>query len=208
MAYVHWDAISTRQLSISNTVPAGGSGLTMTTAGTSPAISLTNSGTGNAITVNQDGAVGSTGSTDGAIFIENTGNTGIGFGVYTNIGATMGAPLVRFESANSAGDNEILRIVQGSDTTGVVIDSDADAINPALDIQRDGSHASEIVGLAINVNNAGAGEPVGIDFASMAQGEAAFRFIADATDPTGGGAAATGRVAIDIGGSVVYMAYY
>jgi hypothetical protein len=42
----------------------------------------------------------------------------------------------------------------------------------------------------------------------MAQDEPLFKFVADAVDPTGGGGAAAGQVAIDIGGVVKYLAYY
>ncbi len=51
-------------------------------------------------------------------------------------------------------------------------------------------------------------DSIGIDFSAMAAGEINFKFVADATDPTGGGGAATGRIAIDIGGSTVYIPYY
>ncbi|KKK75394.1 hypothetical protein LCGC14_2874150, partial [marine sediment metagenome] len=49
---------------------------------------------------------------------------------------------------------------------------------------------------------------IGIDFSAMAAAETVFKFVADANDPTGGGGAATGRIAIDIGGSTVYLPYY
>ena len=39
-------------------------------------------------------------------------------------------------------------------------------------------------------------------------GEAVMKFAADASDPTSGGGAATGRVAVDIGGNIKYLAYY
>jgi hypothetical protein len=35
-----------------------------------------------------------------------------------------------------------------------------------------------------------------------------FELPADATDPTGGGGAATGRIPVKIGGATVYLAYY
>jgi hypothetical protein len=57
-------------------------------------ISLTNPTTGNTVSVDQNGDVGTSVATDGAVHIENTGNTGIGLGVYTNIGATAASELV------------------------------------------------------------------------------------------------------------------
>ena len=75
---------------------------------TGRAITITNPTTNNTISADQNGNVGTDVSTDGAIHIENTGNTGIGLGVYSNIGATGAAPLVHFKTDNIAFDNYTL----------------------------------------------------------------------------------------------------
>jgi hypothetical protein len=49
-------------------------------------LTITNTTTDNSISIDQNGNVGTDVATDGALHIENTENTGIGLGVYTNIG--------------------------------------------------------------------------------------------------------------------------
>lgn len=80
------------------------------------ALTLTNTTTDNTISVYQNGNVGTSVATDGAIHIENTGNTGIGLGVYTNIGATADAPLVSIHADNAAFDQSVVKIVSDAIT--------------------------------------------------------------------------------------------
>jgi hypothetical protein len=90
----------------------------------------------------------------------------------------------------------------------VHIDHDDTGSNPSLHIDRDGNNASKIWALKVDTDNAGAGGVGGLDLSSFSTGEAAFKFVADANDPTAGGGAAAGRIAIDIGGAIKYFAYY
>jgi len=53
----------------------------------------------------------------------------------------------------------------------------------------------------------GSGIYCGIDLAALAT-DFAFKFAADATDPTGGGGAAAGRIPVSIGGATRYIPYY
>lgn len=70
-----------------------------------------------------------------------------------------------------------------------------------------GNAASDTYGIKMNLVNSGAGNTIGIDFSATAV-NFAFQFTADATDPTGGGGAATGRIPVRIGGATRYLAYY
>lgn len=266
------------------------------------ALTLTNTTTDNTISVDQNGNVGTVVATDGAVHIENTGNTGIGLGVYTDIGATAAAPLVHLKANNTAFDQNVLKIenLSTANTSTVVIssagvdgtimsltstgatskvlyvlsqgttnrntlhvtnttvftgttntsnvyielpnaaasgdclglshvgtgialritktgsagnaqfiDMDDTGTSAGLYIDRDGNNAAKIFGLKIDVDNAGSGNLVGgIDLSSFAAGEALLKVVADATDPTAGGGAAVGRIAIDVAGDIKYVAYY
>ncbi|MCK4892044.1 MAG: right-handed parallel beta-helix repeat-containing protein, partial [Candidatus Pacebacteria bacterium] len=87
--------------------------------GTGVALNLTQSGTGNSLSIDQNGNVGTTITTDGALFVENTGNTGIGLNTYTNIGATSDAGLAYFIADNTGFDQTVLTIQQ--DGTGDIL---------------------------------------------------------------------------------------
>jgi len=86
--------------------------------GAGVAVNVVQSGVGNAVSIDQNGNVGSTLTTDGALFVENTGNTGIGFNVYSNLGATADASLAYLTADNAAFDQEILTVRQ--DGTGAI----------------------------------------------------------------------------------------
>ena len=58
---------------------------------------------------------------------------------------------------------------------------------------------------AINISAQSEANAVGVAFGSMTH---MFQFPADATDPTSGGGAATGRIPVSIGGATRYLAYY
>ncbi len=83
-------------------------------------LSLKQDGTGNALSVDQNGNTGTAVATDGAVHIENTGNTGIGLGVYTNIGATADGPLVSIHTDNAAFDQPTVRI-KNDTTDGIAL---------------------------------------------------------------------------------------
>ncbi|MDF1498790.1 MAG: carbohydrate binding domain-containing protein, partial [Patescibacteria group bacterium] len=88
------------------------------TGATQDNVKITNAGTGNSLSIDQNGNTGATITTDGALFIENTGNTGIGLNAYTNVGAAAGG-LVYFTADNTAFDQTVLTIQQ--DGTGDII---------------------------------------------------------------------------------------
>lgn len=94
---------------------------------------VTNTGIASALYIDQNGNVGRTSGSSGAVMIENTGNTGIGLQVYTNIDATMDGPLVKFMSDNVASDYEVLDIVNdGLGTTLKLTDNLSAKTNSTL----------------------------------------------------------------------------
>lgn len=79
-------------------------------------LNISNSTTDNTITIDQNGNVGTDVSADGAIHIENTDNTGIGFSVYSNMNGDAAAALVNLKADSNVFDEEVLRI--NNDGTG------------------------------------------------------------------------------------------
>lgn len=105
-----------------------------------------------------------------------------------------------------------LRITGGANTLkeGILIDSNADShLAEGMTIDRDGNADNQIVvALRIEAANLGVGtKAVGIDFTGAAI-QAIMNVATDATDPTGGGGAATGRIPIYVAGNLKYLAYY
>lgn len=78
-------------------------GIEMTTA--AAGISVTNTGTGNCIRLDPNGN-----ATNGAFYIENTGNTNQAMYLYSNLGATANQALVEFKVDNSAFDQNVLTV--------------------------------------------------------------------------------------------------
>lgn len=96
-------------------------------------LSLVNTTADNTISVDQNGNVGTNVSTDGAVHIENTGNTGIGLGVYTNIGATADAPLVSIKSDNAAFDQNVVEIYSDGASPALFIDQNGNSKAISID---------------------------------------------------------------------------
>lgn len=106
--YSKWSGINTELFTIGNT-------------GLIDAINrirTTNATTANGIEVDQNGNVGTDVSIDGAIHVENTGQTGIGLGIYTNIAAGAAA-LIEFKADNSTFDQNVLKATQDGTADGV-----------------------------------------------------------------------------------------
>lgn len=256
-------------------------------------VSLVSAAAENVLNIDANGNVGTNVATDGALLVENTGNTGIGLNVYTNIGATADATLVSIKADNSAydqsvvtlvndgvgtawsqtqngtlaanqkiasftwasdnsnsgsggvfittsfdqtsnnatrglmnihndrtgsaaiplqlrmsGGNDAFQIDMNSNNRALFVDHDDTGTTSSLYVDRDGNNAAKIWGVQVDVDNAGAGGVGGIDLSSFSTGEAVLKFVADATDPTAGGGAAIGQIAIDIGGTIRHLAYY
>lgn len=157
-------------------------------------VAITNGGTDNALEIDQNGAVGTDVATDGAIHIENTGNTGIGLGVYSDIGASAEAALAVIKADNAAFDQAVLQLIndgtgdalaidQNGAGRGLFVDHDDTSTGASIEIDRDGNNASRIFGLKIVVDNAGASNLVGgIDFSGMSDTEPLFKLTSTDTD--------------------------
>lgn len=76
---------------------------------------ITNTGTGNTLKIDANGNVGTTASTSGALQIENTGNTGFGLNVYSNL-STMAAALSFMKLDHASATGQVLRL--DNDGTG------------------------------------------------------------------------------------------
>ena len=74
-----------------------------------------------------------------------------------------------------------------------------------LGVNKASNTGVDVWGIDISVANVGAGAAIGINLSNP---QYAFQFAVDATDPTGGGGPATGRVPVWIGGATRYLAYY
>lgn len=96
-------------------------------------LALVNATTDNTLSVDQNGNVGTDVATDGAVHIENTGNTGIGLGVYTNIGATADAPLVSIKANNAAFDQNAVTLVNEGVGIGQFIDQNGNGVGLKID---------------------------------------------------------------------------
>lgn len=117
-------------------------------------------------------------------------------------------PVIDMEQAGASADSYGIRIVQGADglKEGLFIDGNANSnLAECIYLDRDGNSASDVHAMIIESNNSGAGNGVGINLSSP---PFAFTFAINATDPTGGGGAATGRIPVMIGGATRYLAYY
>lgn len=184
-------------------------------------VSIVNDGAGTGLYIEQNGVLG---SSQRAFEIQLNSimddGTKFGFYLYTNqIHTSSTAALFKIVNDNASATNRCFQLQQDAsnialylDMNGneraVLIDHDDTGTQYSLVIDRDGNNAAQIWAMQINCDNAGAGTPGGIDFGGFSTGEEVFKFVADATDPTGGGGAATGRIAVEVGGATVYLPYY
>lgn len=194
---------------------------------TAPVLRLDQNGNGESINIDSEATtanniyVSSQNTSDSSLYVLSGGvHTSTTFGAVARFQASNASATARTVLAQSGGTGTVVDIEKSgasgtalridNDGTGKaqLVDHDDTGTNPSVHIDRDGNNAADIVGLEINVDNAGAGSVIGIDLSSMSTGEANFKFVADATDPTSGGGAATGRIAVDVGGSIVYLPYY
>ena len=84
---------------------------------------ILNEGTGNGLKIDQNGNVGQVTAEDGALFIENTHNSGIGLGVYSNMGATADGALASIVVDNVAFDQNVLQIQNDGVGRGMWLDN-------------------------------------------------------------------------------------
>jgi len=91
----------------------------------------------------------------------------------------------------------VMRLQQDSNGKGLIVDDNGNNGAGVL-FDRDSNAAVPIAALEIQSDNAGAGDPLGIDMATFSAGEPLFNVPADAVDPTGGGV--YGQITVNIPG--------
>lgn len=93
-----------------------------------------------------------------------------------------------------------------STSASVTITDSKDAATAyALEIDRDGNSASKVVGARVVVDNAGAGNVIGIDMSSFSSGECLIKVPASAITSAG---TLSHQIPIDIGGTTFYLYAY
>lgn len=122
-------------ITIGNTVNAVGLTINQNDTTNNPrAVSLVNAGTGATLFIDPNGVTSASTSVGGAILLENTGNTGAGFIIYSNAGAASGR-LMNIRADNALFDQAAFHV-------------DYDGTANAVEIVHNGSDAS---GQALNV---------------------------------------------------------
>ncbi len=101
------------------------------------ALNIESSVDANVVNIIVNGNVGNSETSDGAIFIENTGNNGFGLNVYSNRGASN-APLVNIRTDDGGFDQYVLNIRN-------------DGISSALHVIQAGDLANNQVGIRFEV---------------------------------------------------------
>ena len=159
--------------------------------------------------------------TDGgstAMNIAGAAATGIllthsGTGAGIDISGAADLPLIEIAHSSTATSGYGMRITAstGALKDSIFIDNNGDSqVTRGMYIDRDGNANSQIVvGLRVDADNAGTGTAAaGISFNGGSAMDAIIQVAADATDPTDGGGAATGRIPIYVGSTKKYLAYY
>lgn len=120
--------------------------------------------------------------------------------------ASTFGPVVTFVQDNSGDDQGVIKFQQ--DGSGLVIEIEDNGNSNSIQITKVSNSASTVYAHYVSSTNSGAGVGGGIDMGDMANTDIFFKVPVDATDPTGGGAAGTGRILINVGGVNRYLAYY
>lgn len=168
-------------------------------------VHLTNSGTG--VTMDITKSVNNSAT---VISLVNSSGTGTSISITGSKGHGVYIDATNLDNA-TVSNAAAVHILMGTGAigNGILVDDNSDSIGAAVKIDRDSTTGTAtITGLSIDVDSAGGGQVIGIDLSGMAAGERIFKLPTDNTDPTGGGGAATGRIAVDIGGVVKYVPYY
>lgn len=145
-------------------------------------------------------------STSAMILSGNSGTSS----VLDLTGCTGDYPVVDLTQSGTASNSYGIRITQGTSALkhSLYIDNNADSqVTSCAHFDRAANiDAQAASAIKIDAGNSGTGTAVGIDFVTYKSG--IFRVNADATDPTSGGGAATGRIPILVGTTLKYLAYY
>lgn len=118
--------------------------VTQAGGGAGDVVEINNNGTGQALRINQTGDTGNVPGTDGAFYLDNTANPGIGLNVYTAEDGASDGPLAHFMADNAAFDQNVIRVL--NDGAGNAIDIETRGTGKGLVITNSGSDYSIQVG--------------------------------------------------------------
>lgn len=155
----------------------------------------------NAISIDQNGNVGTSAYTDGAIHIENTGNTGIGLGIFSSIGSSADAPLMLLKVA-SGFDKQVIRIEDSGSSASFQVIKDGTGSNFSIErnvsngfsamfiaSQQNGSDPQDVFqlngagsGASVKIRNTGRGKAINIDHDDTSSSEPSFFLDRDGDD--------------------------
>lgn len=159
-------------------------------------LSIVNPQQVNSLSVDQNAPVGNLVASNGAVHIENTGNTGIGLGVYSDMNFASEAPLSHIKVNNPSFGHDALKVENlGSAETLTLVHTDTGTAN-TVSLTRVGSNAVDITGLTISVANGGAGN------------ENAFRFNGNEIVNTDVGAIKDKKIRVSVAGTEYFIPLY
>ena len=178
-------------------------------AHTDAVLEIENDGVGECLKISPDGNVA---ANKAAVYVINdttdqTSGAGLVWIRDARTGSTRPTLFIR-----NAGTGPALSIDMDGSAQALIIDhDDSGNAGPSVQITRDGNVATDVVGLKIEVNNAGAGSVVGIDFSAMSDGEALFKLTSTDTDLSSKSPetdAEAGWFPVDVGGTVYAVPIY
>lgn len=131
----------------------------------------------------------------------------------------MSKKVTDLNAATDAASGDLVHLVDVSDTTddpagtskkatidvlltGDRVITSASVAGVGLTIDKTSNDAGDIFAMVINSDNAGAGDPGGIDLSSMAVDEPVIKVIADAITTAG---TVSHQISINIGGTIFYL---
>jgi len=134
----------------------------------------------------------------------------------------MAEPLTDRTAATEAAGDDLVHLVDVSDTTDspegtskkatvdVLLTGDrkvtsTSAAGVGLTVDKASNDAGDVYAVKIESDNAGGGNPGGVDLSSMSIDEPNVKFVADAITTAG---TVSHQIAIDIGGTTFYLVAY
>ncbi len=109
-AIARMDGTTGKVIQNSTVIVSDGGNIAQTLSGTTEAHTITSTSTGRALFIDQNGDTGANLIDSGAIVIDNTDNSGIGFQLYTNGTQAAYGPMLLY-AANTSNNNPLLRII-------------------------------------------------------------------------------------------------
>ncbi len=143
------------------------------------------------------------------------------FEIYSDAAITN-SPMCLIKSDNASSTEQVLQIWDDGSASSLKVDKNNTGLalevthddtgnSASISIIRNGNSANDIPSLQIHTNNAGAGNPIGIDFSQMSDGEATMRFNSLDTDLSAKSPetdAEAGWIPVDVGGTIYAVPMY